>query len=209
MEEIKKYYKIVRPENSKLFSYIMGRDIGKGLQYIPQEWTRPVIPKSKIFIFNTLGAAISFFSKEENLAEIWEVEAINPQPLLVKSRDISRAEVFWNGDNSTKQIYGNIPPFGTIGADEIFLKKKVLSTIYYGYFYELIEKFYQENGIYIGQTYFNYGQSVSILGKNPDIDALYVSAHGENVVKKIRLDEMYFGSPEYDLNKPRRMQKTA
>lgn len=119
------YYKVVYKDrdDGTLYSCSTVRT-GLKLVYKQNEWTKPKIPNSKIFVFDSLIAARDF-SRYAFTFEIWECEVKNPVKALSMcvwyvENDFDN---FWN--NKPTEFNNSIPPEHTVYADEVMLTKKV------------------------------------------------------------------------------------
>lgn len=122
---MKTYYKVVQYTPLHLTSARAG-DFGIGLNYIPNEWTSPRIPNSKIFVFDNLEDAERFKNEDE---QIWECEVRNPRKAKYYS-NIPHLDSFWSYSPSKRvAIYKKTDskvPDGTIFADAVKLTKQVM-----------------------------------------------------------------------------------
>lgn len=102
---MKKYYKVVREICGRLESYcenphIIGWIREHAVVYVPGEWTKPKIPGSKLFCFDSLEAAQTF--NKYHGGEIWEVKVQNPSnpPVEIPARN---AVDYWKMVNEQRK----------------------------------------------------------------------------------------------------------
>ena len=96
-----KYYKVVRKENDKLYSYLSKTSLGDGIvEYKPNEFVNPSIPGSKLFVFGSLGAAYMFLPIGSEY-KVYEVECENPVAIdsivHILYLNIESIKHFWSG----------------------------------------------------------------------------------------------------------------
>jgi hypothetical protein len=95
-----KYYKVVRGECNKLYSFLPKEILPDGIiEYELNEFVTPKIPGSKLFVFGSLEAAYMFFIGSEY--RIYEVECENPVPIDsivdLSYINIESIKHFWRG----------------------------------------------------------------------------------------------------------------
>ncbi len=116
------YYKVVSPalissrtrwwcERKQLIDLVV-------LQYSTTEWIIPLLPNSKLMVFNTLKAALKFADPDER---IFRCEVIKPRRARYVSARSGFADKFWIGDAS----YLKPAPIGTYFADSVKLVSEV------------------------------------------------------------------------------------
>lgn len=101
------------------------------LEYALNLWTFPKIPKSKIFVFDTLTHSLKFLEKEksryDNNITIYLAECLNPSLLTIMGDPWSLAiKNFWFYNNlCDTENYHQIAPQGTFGCDAIKLIREI------------------------------------------------------------------------------------
>lgn len=127
-------YKVLRREDGKLVSCVIGRDELSGrssleylkkwqLTYYPNRWKKAKL--GKVIICKTLEVARGVY-RAENADEIWKCEAENVVQIkeLLDLRVMSKYfNKFWRCLAIFTELL--FPPFPTYGADRIKLTKKV------------------------------------------------------------------------------------
>ncbi len=94
------YYKVVNNFKSGLRSACTGPKYS--VQYIPNEWTSPILKGSKLYVFENLQDANTFADNDS--LEIWECEVENPLPF--------RACVFSDVGQFWKEYAAGLPISG-------------------------------------------------------------------------------------------------
>ena len=114
----KYYYKVVREERGKYYSYIID-----GVFELRYEIGKQTIPKiGKIFIFDTLKDAEKYVEGDSEAHKILKVRAKNVMGMVLRSnlgdRNIMR---FWKDGSSVEANEFSVffTPPGTMGADSI------------------------------------------------------------------------------------------
>lgn len=142
---MKTYYKVltIEPDN-RLTSIcqiddVVGYDREKALEYLPNQWTRPIIEGSKLFVFDSYLHAIKFAEKMDcTRSAIWECQVKNPLRMnRIASVRSWYIEEFWYVWMDAKARHANIrnlvsdfahtfnAPNGTFGASAVKLTKEV------------------------------------------------------------------------------------
>lgn len=122
------YYKVLRRNEDRLFSAIVGRLNGTVqfcLEYIPDEWISPSL--GKIFVFSSLDNAIDFVNERYTCSfEIWECEVENPNRSVysIPYADPHAIIKFWKNEDGLSL---KPAPEGTVFCDRVKIIKKVLS----------------------------------------------------------------------------------
>lgn len=145
---MKKYYKICRRNDyNHLLSYNVSKvsqpNKEEVIEYNINEWVKPHMPNSKLFVFNSLDAAINCLSKNGNCRnyEVYECEVKRPTKAAKYRGDgwwSNNLQEYWNIIKKAKKNKKSInkalekskehfPPMpaGTVWCDELKLTKLV------------------------------------------------------------------------------------
>lgn len=114
------YYKVVRPFNGSLLSCSI--DPSTALTYSADQWTEPVIPGSRIFVFDSLANADYFRSFGQ---VIYSCEAEDLIPLANRSFELTDRHIraFWDGTLHNYNLAQ--APIGTLGAKRVKLIEEI------------------------------------------------------------------------------------
>lgn len=131
-----KYYKVVRViEDGRMVSSThLGckNYLNKVMvTYRLGEWTYPILPKSRLFVFSTLKAARSFFLPTSkglvSVFRIFECEVENPIPFKVVPGMLETYTLyrnFWQDKEINTRLL-SCPPNKTVGVTAVKLIRKV------------------------------------------------------------------------------------
>jgi len=130
----KKYYKVVTKPSEPLETYqsamVYWYD-GVNVMYQVDKWSYPHLKDSKLFVFDSLRAAMSFVSLSciNGTTYIFEVEVKNPSKVkqIVRFLCTPTFQDYWKNRKSKKRPTCTVvhPPMGTIICDAVMLKKRV------------------------------------------------------------------------------------
>lgn len=121
-----KYYKVVRKECNKLYSFLSKEVLQDGIvEYKLDEFVTPSIPGSRLFVFGSLEAACRFcmFLSSVRLFSIYEVECENPTIItkIVPIMHLDEIDDFWSG----KITHTKDSPECSYACDSIKLTREV------------------------------------------------------------------------------------
>ncbi len=117
-----KYYKIVSTNSEGKF-FSLSPPHRCHLEYKIGEWTVPIIPNSKIFIFNSLHDAQNYNESNFPIFEVY-AEGIHPLQYRVSTVfNVGDVTLFWSKPIREYAYFET--PKGTIGADRVKLIKRV------------------------------------------------------------------------------------
>jgi len=117
------YYKVVKTGRQGFRSAIVLRRPWR-LDYAVGEWTKPQVPDTKLFVFESLNAARDFAARESNAAVFCcEVEGEPTHP----SRMAWLGDLcsFWQAYLQKVPYAGGTPPRGTVWVDAVKLIEEV------------------------------------------------------------------------------------
>jgi hypothetical protein len=126
------YFKVVSVEGRKLFSAVACPGIR--VRYQAGEWNYPVIPNSKLFVFDDYDVALRWameYFNDSNKFRIYACEVSNPRRIQIVGKlcyDAVDANRFWNERGGKKFFKSNYLvnyPDNTIGCDAIFLNERI------------------------------------------------------------------------------------
>ncbi len=125
-----KYYKAVKIIDGKMLSYAH-LPLEFITEYHIEKWTFPNNKNTKLFCFNSFGAAKSWIEKDARFnnkkIEIWEVECgviENPKPSICcvggwSGISVKNLEDFWNNTLTEDAVDSRETPSGTVWTDKI------------------------------------------------------------------------------------------
>jgi hypothetical protein len=136
----KLHYKVVNVVDGKLLSFatpVLSSDVAQFacIEYKPDQWTRPKVPNSKLFVFSDQASAACMFGFHRDIYQIWSCKVKNPSfitaRLLVNLIGNATAlKDFWLGEGfktlpDPTDYYHTYCPKNTVVCDAVMLLDRV------------------------------------------------------------------------------------